>query len=65
MAKFPINNCLIEPKVWIEYQRINLEKDNFARQSWADAIHRYDLMPDGCNVRIRTKGKESIWEYLM
>ena len=60
-------NQLVEPEVWIEYQRVNLNKDNFARRSFADAIHRYDLMPDGCIVRAwkDTKTGESVWEYLM
>ena len=58
---------LAEPEVWIEYQRIDLRKDNFSRRSWADAIYRYDLMPDGCFVRKRTdiKTKETVWEYLL
>ncbi len=58
---------LIEPEVWIEYQRIDMNKDNFSRRSFADAIHRYELMPDGCFVRTitDTETKESVWEYLM
>lgn len=58
---------LAEPEVWIEYQRANLKNDSFARQSLADAIHRYDLMPDGLFVRTRTnfETRECIWEYLL
>ena len=55
---------LIEPEVWIEYQRVDMRKDNFARRSLADAIHRYDIMPDGLYVRTRTDGNDSVWEYL-
>ncbi len=54
-----------EPEVWIEYQRIDIQHDNFARRSFADSIHRYNMMPDGCYVRIRQDGKETVWEYLM
>ena len=56
-----------EPEVWIEYMRTNLAKDTFSRRSFADAIHRYQMMPDGCYVHSRTdyKTKETIWEYLM
>ena len=56
---------LTEPEVWIEYQRATLGRDSFSRKSWADAIHRYDLMPDGCSVRTRQEGNVTIWEYLM
>ena len=56
---------LLEPDVWIEYQRVDLCDDSFSRTSWADAIHRYDLMPDGCSVRTRQESNETIWEYLM
>ncbi len=58
---------LLEPDVWIEYQRVHLEADTFVRRSFADAIHRYDIMPDGCRVRGRTDEKtgEAVWEYLV
>lgn len=58
---------LVEPRIWIEYQRIDLDSDNFSRQSFADAIHRYGLIPDDCIVRTRkdTETHETIWEYLM
>lgn len=59
------DKVLVEPEIWIEYQRACLDDDNFARVSFADAIHRYDLMPDGCEVRTCKEGKETIWEYLM
>ncbi|KKM26223.1 hypothetical protein LCGC14_1586910 [marine sediment metagenome] len=57
-------NTLIEPEVWIEYQRADMSKDSFARRSLADAIHRYDIMPDGLYVRTRQDGHDSVWEYL-
>lgn len=62
-----MNKQLVEPEIWVEYQKVDLNNDNFARRSFADAIHRYELMPDGCSVRTRTDEKtgESIWEYLM
>lgn len=56
---------IVEPEVWIEYMRVDLKKDNFGRRSFADAIHRSGLMPDGCIVRGRTDGNDSVWEYLM
>lgn len=71
MAKFPINDRKelneAEPEVWIEYQRVDLDNDNFARQSFADAIHRNDLMPNGTMVRTRRDDNtnETVWEYLM
>ncbi len=60
-----MDKILTNPEIWIEYQRANLDDDNFARLSFADAIHRYQLMPDGTTVRTRTVGRETIWEYLM
>ncbi len=57
---------LIEPEVWVEYQRATLDKDNFSRISFADAIHRCNLMPDGCIIRTRSGKKgEKVWEYLL
>ncbi len=56
-------SALQEPDVWIEYQRADLNDDSFSRKSMADAIHRYDLMPDGCQVRTRQEGNTTIWEY--
>lgn len=58
---------LVEPDVYIEYQRASLSRDNFARQSFADAIHRYNLMPDGCivNSYVDTKTNEWVWVYKM
>ena len=58
---------LTEPTVWVEYQRANLENDSFARLSFADAIHRNNLMPDGAIVRTTfdAETNETIWEYLM
>ncbi len=52
-------------EVWIEYMRTDLANDTFWRKAFADAIHGYDLMPDGCVVRTRTEGNESIWEYML
>lgn len=62
-----MNVQLVEPEVWIEYQRVNLDVDTFVRRSFADAIHRYEMMPDGCRVRTRTDKEtgESVWEYLV
>ena len=60
-----MENQLAEYEVWVEYQRTDFEKDSFSRLSWADAIHRYNLMPDGTTVRKRIEGKDTIWEYLM
>lgn len=62
-----IDYKLSEPKIWIEYQRVDLSKDTFVRRSFADAIHRNDMMPDGTIVRTRfdVGTNESVWEYLM
>ena len=60
------NHGLIEPEVWIEYQRANLANDAFWRRSFADAIHRNNVMPDGTVVRTYEdkKTNETVWEYL-
>ena len=59
-----IEKQLVEPEVWIEYQRRDMSKDNFVSLSFADAIHRHGIMPDGMIVRTRfaTKTNESVWE---
>ena len=60
-------NQLTEPDVWIEYQRARLDGDSFSRMSLADAIHRYNLMPDGTivNTYVDKKRNEQVWVYLM